>query len=176
LPLPQLTVVNCLIGKLFLAGCQQQLVAPYFGNHTIERGQVASRIRVAQRIAEQRSILVHLKQVPALLTGMALQLQHYFAAKANVFVGNDDGIPGKAAPLALLNTGLGVFEFELRRVFLLLKLHECTYVVQLCFNSARVGGKCCRGKVGVGQGNKDLTAPNFEMWGTLSQAAVANKF
>ena len=60
--------------------------------------------------------------------------------------------------MALLNAGLGVFKFELRQVFLSLKLHECAHVAQLFFNSARVGGD----KVEVGQRNRDLTAPNFE--------------
>ena len=69
------------------------------------------------RIAEQRSILAHLKQVQPLLTGRALQLQHQFAAKTDFFLGDGDGIPGEAAPLRLLNAGLGIFEFELRQVF-----------------------------------------------------------
>jgi hypothetical protein len=41
----------------------------------------------------------------ALLAGGALQLQHYFAAKADLFVGNDDGIPSEATLLALLALG-----------------------------------------------------------------------
>ena len=75
-------------------------------------------------IAEQQSFLAYLKQVQVLLTGRALQFQQHFAAKADVFLGDGDGIPGEAAPLALLDAGLGIFEFKLRRVFLLLKLHE----------------------------------------------------
>lgn len=43
------------------------------------------------RIAELRSILAHLKQVQPLLASRALQLQHYFAAKADVFFGDGDG-------------------------------------------------------------------------------------
>ena len=41
----------------------------------------------------------------------------------------------------------------------MLKLHECTHAAQLFFNSARVG----RDNVEVGQRNRDLTAPNFEI-------------
>ena len=113
-----------------------------------------------------------------LLTGRALQLQHHLAAIANVFFGDGDGVRSQTTLLSLLNAGHGIFEFELRQVFLLLRLHECPQVAQLFFNSARgsgcVGGKYVgRDSVGVGQGNNDLTAPNFEMCGTLSQAAVA---
>ena len=53
------------------------------------------------------------------------ELQHHLAAKADVFLDDGDGVPGKAAPLTLMDAGLGVFEFELRCVFLLLKLHKC---------------------------------------------------
>ena len=41
---------------------------------------------------------------------------------------------GKTTLLALLDTGLGVFEFELRQVFFLLKLHESQHLAQLFFN------------------------------------------
>ena len=49
-------------------------------------------------------------------------------AKADVFLGDGDGVPSQATPTALFDAGTGVFEFELRLVFLLLKLHECTYM------------------------------------------------
>ena len=95
----------------------------------------------------------------ALLAGGAFELQQHFAAKADVFFGDGDGIPGEATLLALLDAGLGIFEFELRQVFLLLKLHEGPHAAQLFFNSIRVGAD----KVEVGQRDRDLTAPNFEV-------------
>lgn len=58
----------------------------------------------------------------------ALQLQHHLAPKTNVFLGDGDGVPGQAAPTALLDAGTGIFEFELRLVFLLLQLHERTHM------------------------------------------------
>jgi hypothetical protein len=54
----------------------------------------------------------------------ALQLQHHLAAKTNVLLGDGDGVPGQATPTALFDAGTGVFELELRLVFLLLQLHE----------------------------------------------------
>ena len=95
----------------------------------------------------------------ALLAGETFKLQHHFAAKADVFLGNDNGVPSEATPLTLLDAGLGVFKFELSQVFLLLKLHEDLHAAQLLFNSVRVGGD----NVEVGQRNRDLTAPNFDV-------------
>ena len=69
---------------------------------------------MAWQVAEQRSIAAHLKQVQALLACGAFQLQHHFAAKADVFLGDGNGVPGKATPLALLDASLGTFEFEER--------------------------------------------------------------
>ena len=101
--------------------------------------------------AKQRSVFAHLKQVQALLAGGSFQFQHHLATKADVFRRDGDGIPGKAAPLALLDAGLGILECELRLVFLLLKLHEGVHAAQLMFNSKRIGGD----EVDVRQGNTD---------------------
>ena len=60
--------------------------------------------------------------------GWTLQLQHYLATKPDIFVSDGDGVPGQAAPTALLDTGAGIFEFEIRLVFLLLQLHERMYM------------------------------------------------
>lgn len=92
----------------------------------------------------------YLEQVQALLACGAFQLQHQLAAKADVFLGDGDGVPSEAAPLPLRDTGLGILEFELRQVFLLLQLHEGVHATQL-FNGGDRGGS----EVEVGQGNKD---------------------
>ena len=52
------------------------------------------------------------------------QLQHHLAPKPDVFLGDGDGVPSQTAPTALFDAGTGVFELELRLIFLLLQLHE----------------------------------------------------
>ncbi len=64
----------------------------------------------------------------------ALQLLHHLAAKPNVFLGDGDGVPSQTTPTALFDAGTGVFELELRLVFLLLQLHEGTHMAQLTLN------------------------------------------
>jgi hypothetical protein len=83
----------------------------------------------------------------------ALNLQHDFASKANVFFGDGDGVPSEAAPPPLLDTGTGISEFELSLVFPLLKLHQCMHVTQFMFNSAWA----CGDNVDVSQRKSDLT-------------------
>jgi hypothetical protein len=95
--------------------------------------------RVGWLFVEQASILAHLKQVQLLPMRRALQLQDHLATKPNIFLGDGDGVPGQAAPSALLDGGRGTFEFELRLVFLLFQLQECTHMAQLTLHSARVG-------------------------------------
>ena len=80
--------------------------------------------RITGRIAEHTSVFAHLKQVQVLSMHRPLQLQHHLAAKANVFLGDVDGVPSQATPTPLFDAGSGVFELELRLVFLLLQLHE----------------------------------------------------
>ena len=68
-------------------------------------------------------------------------------------------VPSQATLSALFNGGLGVFEFELRRIFLLLKLHQRLQVAQLFSNGARGGGD--RDRVQVGQRIWDLHRPGL---------------
>ena len=83
--------------------------------------------------------------------------------------------------MALLDVGLGVFEFELRLIFSLLKLQESLHAAQLLFNSGRVS----REDVKIGQRNKDLTALKYElahdfksgslyrlMWGNIQEQSA----
>jgi len=144
---PQFAAAPHPVRKFFLRGGQQQLVAPHAGYDTIERGLVA---RVGRRSAKQRGVLANLKQVQALLACGTFQLQHQLAAKADVFLVDGDGVPSEAAPLSLLDAGLGILELELRQVFLLLQMHEGVHATQL-FNGAGRGGS----EVEVGQGNTD---------------------
>ena len=114
------------VGQRFFGGGQQQLVAPHTRHHAAQHGPV--RPRVAGCIAEHTSVFAHLKQMQVLLRGGSFKLQHHIAPKTNVFLGDGDGVPGQATPTALLDAGTGIFEYELRLVFLLFKLHECTHM------------------------------------------------
>jgi len=53
---------------------------------------------------------------------------------------------------------MGIFEYELRLVFFLLKLHECTHMAQLILKIARGGGD----KVLVSQRYRDLITLGFD--------------
>jgi hypothetical protein len=113
---------------------------------------------VSGYITKQRRILAHLKQVEFLPICRALNLQHDFASKANLLFGDRDGVPSEATPPPLLNTGTSISEFKLSLVFPLLKLHQCTHMTQLMFNSAWVGGDNVDGS----QRKSDLTVQNFK--------------
>jgi hypothetical protein len=49
-------------------------------------------------------------------------------------LGDGDGVPSQATPTPLFDAGTGVFELELRLVFLLLQLHEGAHMAQLVLN------------------------------------------
>ena len=132
------------VGQVFFGGSEQQLVAPYAGNHAVQGGPVGGG--AAGHVAKQGGVFAHLKQVQPGLPGGPFQFQHHLAAEADVFLNNRDGIPGQAALLALGHGGFGVFELELGQVFGLFQLQQGLGVAQLFFEGVGVS----RGE-GVGQ-------------------------
>jgi hypothetical protein len=69
-----------------------------------------------------------------------------------------DGVPSQATPTALFDAGTGVFELELRLVFLLLQLHEDAYMAQLMLNVTFKSARGGEGGVLVSQREWDREA------------------